>query len=125
MRTRLANTLFRMANWLSPKSMPPVLAGGQWSGTQFVDAFKRTRAPTPNELMAELKNTAWACASINAAVCASNPPQLFVATQEGQPSPKCLTHPLTPRQERSLRHDARLPIQHRKAAKLEQVFDHP
>jgi hypothetical protein len=54
------------------KSAPSSLAGGQWSGTNYVDAWKRTRSPSPNELMAELKGVAWACASINAAVCASN-----------------------------------------------------
>ena len=90
MRTLLANALNRAARWLVPKAIPPALTGGQWSGTQFVDAYRRNRAPTPNELMAELKNTAWACASINAAVCASNPPQLYVATQEGQPAARAI-----------------------------------
>jgi HK97 family phage portal protein len=130
MRTFLANALNRLAHWLSPealspKAMPPALAGPQWSGTSYVDAYKRNRAPTPNELMAELKNTAWACASINAAVCASNPPQLYVATQEGQPAPKCLTRPLTPRVEKALRSDPRLLARHRKAMRIQQVTDHP
>jgi HK97 family phage portal protein len=129
MRQTLANTLNRIAAWLSPRtvssrSIPPVLTGEQWSGTQYVDAYKRTRAPTPNELMAELKNTAWACASINAAVCASNPPQLYVATQEGQSPPRCLTRDLAPRQEKRLRDDRRLPVKWRKAMRLQQVTDH-
>ncbi len=110
MRQLLANTLQRIAAWLSPRAMPSVLAGQQWSGTHYVDAYKRTRNPTPNELMAELKNTAWACASINAAVCASNPPQLYVATQEGQPVPRCLTRDLHPRREKRLRSDRRLAV---------------
>ena len=84
MRNLISRTLHRLARWLSPKTMPPVLGGPQWSGTGYVDAYKRNRAPSPNELMAELKSTAWACASINSAVCAANPPQLFVATQDGQ-----------------------------------------
>jgi hypothetical protein len=76
MRTLLA--------WLtSKKTMPAALSGGQWSGTAFVDAYKRNRNPTPNELMAELKNTAYACISLNSAVCASNPPNLYVVTHEG------------------------------------------
>jgi hypothetical protein len=83
------------------KTMPAALAGQQWSGTQYVDAYKRNRVPTPNELMAELKNTAWACASINAAVCASNPPALYVATSAGQAEPKCLTKALAKRWSRS------------------------
>jgi HK97 family phage portal protein len=105
--------------------MPAALAGPQWTGTSYVDAYKRNRAPTPNELMAELKNTAWACASINAAVCASNPPQLYVATQEGQPAPRCPTKALHPRQERMLRENRRLPVQYRKAMRIQQVTDHP
>ena len=69
--------------------MPAVLAGTQWSGTSLLDAYRRNRNPTPNELLAELKNTAWTCASINAAVCASFPPRLYVITDHGQPQPKC------------------------------------
>jgi hypothetical protein len=126
MRHLLANALHRLAGWLSPrKALPEVLAGPQWSGTAYVDAFKRNRVPTPNELMAELKNTAWACASINAAVCASNPPQLYVATQAGQPAPKCSTRPLHHAAEKRLRDDRRLPARCRKAMRLEQVTDHP
>jgi hypothetical protein len=125
MRQMLANTLHRIAAWLSPRAMPPVLAGPQWSGTHYVDAYKRNREPTPNELMAELKNTAWACASINAAVCASNPPQLYVATQHGQSEPKCATQPLPVRVEKALRADPRLPVHQRKAMRIQQVTDHP
>lgn len=47
------------------KSMPSALAGGQWTGTGFIDSYKRNRNPTPNELMAELKGAAWGCVSIN------------------------------------------------------------
>ena len=71
--------------------MPPVLTGGQWSGTSFIDAYRRNRNPTPNEILAELKNTAWTCASLNASVCASYPPRLYVRTQTNQARPKCLT----------------------------------
>ena len=58
----------RMFQWLrnlfgGRKSLPAVLAGGQWSGTSYADSYKRLRNPTPNELMAELKNTAWSCIS--------------------------------------------------------------
>ena len=58
MRTLLANILGRLGAWLRGKTVPPALTGPQWSGTRFVDAYKRNRAPTPNEIMAELKNTA-------------------------------------------------------------------
>ena len=125
MRNLISGTLHRIAGWLSPKSMPPVLGGTQWSGTSYVDAYKRNRAPSPNELMAELKNTAWACASINAAVCAANPPQLYVATQHGQTAPKCAVRDLHPAHEKRLRENRRLPAVYRKAMRLQQVTDHP
>src|SRR6516225_2581872 len=95
MRTLLADALARLAGWLRPKNLPPALTGAQWSGTSFVDAYRRNRNPTPNELLAELKNTAWACASI--------PPRLFVTTRPGQPRPKCLTRALPRRTDRLLR----------------------
>src|SRR5438045_3360278 len=71
MQNLLGKTLSRLTHWLERKSAPAALAGSQWSGTQFTDAYKRNRAPTPNEQLGELKNTAFTCASINAAVCAA------------------------------------------------------
>src|SRR5438105_7660103 len=73
MRAMLAHSLQRLARWLDAKAAPAVLTGGQWSGPPFADAFKRSRTPTPHDLMAELKNTAFTCATINAAVCAPSP----------------------------------------------------
>ncbi len=125
MRTFLANTLENLSRWLRPKSAPAALRGAQWTGTAFTDAFKRERQPTPNELLAELKNTAWACASINAAVCASHPPQLYVATHEGQAEPKCLTKRLAPAAEHVLRADPRLAVKFRHAPRIAQVLEHP
>src|SRR5260370_31126122 len=52
---------------------------------------RRSRQPTPNDLLAELKNTAWACANLNASVCASLPPRLFVTLGPDLPPPRCLT----------------------------------
>src|SRR5262245_44531885 len=69
--------------------MPPSLSGGQWSGTAFTDSYKKNRAPTANELMAELKGVAWTCATLNAAACASNPPILYVGSTFGDNAPKC------------------------------------
>ncbi len=71
------------------KAMPSALLGGQWTGTSYVDAWKRTREPTANELIAELKGMAWACISLNAASCASFSPSLYVVTHHNQPRPKC------------------------------------
>jgi hypothetical protein len=127
----MRETLRRLVNFVrrlgrgSDKAMPPALRGGQWTGTGFVDAYKRNRNPTPNELMAELKGTAWGCISINAAVCANYPPHLYVSTARGQPRPKCLTKALPPDVERRLRAAPHL-ARHTKAADaVEEVVAHP
>src|SRR5438067_12038383 len=115
MRATLAGALSRLAHWLHPKSVPQALAGSQWSGTGFVDAYKRDRNPTPNEQLAELKNTAFTCASINAAVCAAYSPRLYVATHPDQPAPKCLTRDLDRTSEEGLRSRRNLPAHTTKA----------
>jgi HK97 family phage portal protein len=125
MRTAIATTLQRLARWLHPKAAPEALAGSQWTGTGFVDAYKRSRNPTPNEQLAELKNTAFTCASINAAVCAAFPPRLYVTTHQGQTEPKCLTRSLDRATEQRLRASKTLPGLVTKARKLEEVMEHP
>src|SRR6516162_7145581 len=125
MRSFLAKSLMRLAHWVRPKNMPYVLAGPQWTGTSYVDSFRRTRNPTPNEILAELKNTAWTCASINAAVCANYPPRLYVITEHNQPRPRCLTKTLSPRTERRLRGLSHLPARTKSAAIIEEVTEHP
>ena len=51
----MKHLLNNLAHWLYRKTMPRALMGRQWSGTNFADNYKRTRNPTPNQLMAELK----------------------------------------------------------------------
>jgi HK97 family phage portal protein len=72
-----------------------------------------------------LKNTAWACASINASVCASFPPRLYVATRPGEARPKCLTKALRPATEQRLRSAPHLAHRTKAADHLEEVTDHP
>ena len=91
MRNILANTLAALTHLFRRKAVPTSLAGNQWTGSTFVDVFKRTREPTPNELLAELKNTAFTCATLNAAVCAAFPPRLYVSTRPDQPRPRSNT----------------------------------
>src|SRR5437868_11144008 len=105
----LAAAFTRLSRWLHTKQVPSGLAGSQWTGTGFVDAYKRNRNPTPNEQLAELKNTAFTCASINAAVCAAYPPRLYVATHPHQSPPKCLTKRLDQESEKRLRGRPSLP----------------
>jgi HK97 family phage portal protein len=131
MRTTFGTLLGRLiglAGGLSDgrKSAPAALTGRQWSGTSFIDSFKRERNPTANELMAELKNTAFTCATINAAVCASFHPRLYVATTNSvQAQARCFTKPIEPGTEKRLRRNPTLPPHITNAQKLEEVVDHP
>lgn len=125
MRTYLAAMFSQIASWLHPKAMPAVLTGSQWGGPSFLDAYRRNRAPTPNEILAELKNTAWTCASVNAAVCASFPPRLYVTTRHDQPRPKCLTKALPSATEQRLRTAPHLSGRTKSAHRIEQVMEHP
>lgn len=122
----MKDIITRFYCWLRGKGNAPLsLAGPQWTGSSFLDSYRRLGNPTPNELMAELKGTAWACASLNASVCASFPPRLYVATQPGQPRPRCLTRPLTPTQHRYLVSRKDLPASCTKAANIQEILDHP
>jgi HK97 family phage portal protein len=124
-RNFLANAFARLLAWLRPKAIPQSLAGNQWTGTTFVDLYRQHRNPTPNELMAELKNTAWTCASMNAAVCASFPPKLYVTTKRGEARPKCLTRAVSRKCLHRLQSDPRLEVHTRAADNIEEVTQHP
>jgi HK97 family phage portal protein len=107
------------------KKIPTSMTGNQWTGTTFVDLYQRQRNPTPNELLAELKGVAWACISLNAAVCANYPPRLYVTTDRRQPPAKCPTRPLRPDAEARLRARKDLPAYLTRAAHIEEVLEHP
>jgi HK97 family phage portal protein len=121
----LANTLSRLASWLSWRAMPAPLGGSQWTGTGFVDSYKRNRNPTPNEILAELKSTAWTCASLNAQACANHPPSLYVTTEEGQARPKCETRPVSRKALQRLKARRGLARRLARAKEVRQVTDHP
>src|SRR4051794_23634665 len=119
MRTPRMNLWTRIARWLRKKSTLPV------DGAALANPLlRRPRVPTPSELFAELKGTAWTCASINAAVCASLPPRLFVLTAPGQSRPRCLTRSLDVRTLSRLT-TVRGPALSSPAAQIEEVLDHP
>jgi HK97 family phage portal protein len=107
------------------KSAPSSLSGSAWSGTGYIDSYKRNRNPTPNELLAELKETAWSCASMNAQACAQFEPALYVVTEHNQPKPKCATRPLGKGVEKRLRETPHLAGRLKSAATIEQVTEHP
>src|SRR5437016_1252669 len=66
--------IHRILRWLRRKSVWTPMA---WTGS-YVDSYHRHREPTALDLLGELKNTAWTCASVNSAVCASYPPKLYL-----------------------------------------------
>src|SRR5262245_18133879 len=76
------NIFQRLLRWWRRKSALAALPSS--SAGPMLDAFRRVRPPTATELLGELKNTAYTCASINAAVCAAFPPKLYVATTPGE-----------------------------------------
>jgi HK97 family phage portal protein len=124
MRTLLAKLFVRLAGWLRPKAMPFALTG-QSSAAGFLEAARHWREPTAFELLGELKNAAWTCASINAAVCANFPPRLYVRTAGDEPVPRCLTRPLTAKTLQRLRSAPHLEMYTRGADRVEEVLDHP
>src|SRR5262245_17118489 len=117
--------LERLKQWIHKKTAPEALVGGQWTGTSYIDSFKRNRNPTPNELMAELKATDWTCATINSAVCASYPPSLYVITRPGEQPPKCQTKPIPAKLEKKLRDQNNLLAYTKSATKIHEVLVHP
>ncbi len=121
----LGKALIRTGAWFLGKNTPEALLGPQWSGTSAIDLYHRHRNPTPNELLAELKGTAWSCASINAATCANYPPSLYVITQHNQPRPRCDTAPISTRTMQRLYAIKALRCRLKSAATVEEVTDHP
>lgn len=116
MRHVLSNALHWFADRITPKANAAVVSTGE-TGSGFIDAYKKHRQPNNSDLLNELKNTAWTCASINAAVCAANPPKLYVKTEQNQSRPKCQTKAISP--------DHPLAIQHKGLAMVEEVTEHP
>ncbi len=110
------------STWLRRKSSPAL---SPWSSDTFVDAFHQKREPTPAELLTELKHTAFTCATTNAAVCAAFPPRLYVATNQSQASPRCMTRAVDRRTEKRLRSLPLLSPRVAKAVRIEEVTDHP
>jgi HK97 family phage portal protein len=124
MKNPLTALLTLLTRWLRPKALPPALAAAP-PAPGFLDAYRRQRPPTPSELLAELKNTAWSCASINAAACASFPPKLYVRTSANHPMARCLTRALSPAAIKRLRSTPHLEPYTRSADRLEEVVEHP
>jgi HK97 family phage portal protein len=117
--------LHRLTRWLFRKTTVPLVSDGPLSGLIPLDAYRRHRAPTAADLLGELKNTAWACASVNAAVCAAYPPRLYVTTRPKQAPPRCATRALDPQAARRLGEQPHLKAHVGPATQIEEVVDHP
>src|ERR1043165_3450046 len=115
----MKNLFRRLARWLMRKTTPGSLVPS--FTLPYLDVFRHRRQPTPTELLAELKSTAWSCASINSSVCASLPPRLFVTTGGNQSPPRCVTRRLEPTALRQLA-SARPQLA---SQTVEEVVDHP
>jgi HK97 family phage portal protein len=107
-RTAFAHLLQRLAAWLAP-ARSSISSGFPMPG--------RSRSPAPADLLAELKATAWTCASLNSSACAAFPPRLYVRTAPGQAAPRCLTRSLGFAEERRLRGS--------QSCRIEEVREHP
>ena len=121
MRQALAKALTTLAGWIGRKAAPPPAGGG----SDFLDLFRLRRPPAPAELFAELKNTAYACAALNAGVCAAHPPRLYVRTRPGEAAPRRATKAVPRVTDERLRAAAHLDAHTKGAALIEEVTEHP
>src|SRR3954454_23792560 len=121
----MRSLLHRLARWLVHKTAPTTVRDGTPERPSFVDAYRRLRTPSAHDLLAELKNTAYACATLNASACATYPPRLFVSTRRGDPAPRCLTRALPPAEQRALLRRPELALRLKGAGQVEEVLDHP
>jgi HK97 family phage portal protein len=117
--------LHRLACWLARKTAPATVRNSTLERPSFVDAYRRLRTPSAHDLLAELKNTAYACASLNAAVCATFAPRLFVSTRRGEAAPRCLTRALPLAERRELLRRPELAPRLKGTEQVEEVLDHP
>ena len=112
------NFFRKLTRWLRRKAAPSYLPAA--NPAPALDAYRRHRVPSATDLLNELRNTAWACASINAAVCASFPPRLYMTSGPDRPPLNLRTRSLDPRTQRRL-----LAKAGSSAAAVEEVIDHP
>src|ERR1051326_4590219 len=93
MLTKLAKSLELLAALVTKAPAAPD-APRQMPAYGFADHFRRIRDPRPQDLLAELKTTAYTCAVINANNVPQYKPRLYVVTRHHEPKPKCLTKAL-------------------------------
>jgi phage portal protein BeeE len=73
------NPITRLRNWIKSKSVP--FYGGNYGYIGGpLDVYGKNRAPTPIELVGELLNTVYCCATLNEGLVASTKLRLYVRT---------------------------------------------
>src|SRR5205807_1977330 len=94
----------RGAAWFQRKVLVrPAWFSGPGRAYWWYDGYRHRHEPTAFDLLMELRGIVWACASVNAAVCARYPPRLYVTTAANQPLARCLTRGLGAAEEERLR----------------------
>lgn len=121
----MRSLLHRLVSWLVRKTAPAVVRNAMPDRPAFIDSYRRVRTPTAHDLLAELKNAAYTCASLNAAVCATYPPRLYVSTHPGEPEPRCLSRALSTFEERRLLERPGLGMRLKGTEQVREVLDHP
>jgi HK97 family phage portal protein len=124
MRT-LTRAAARFASWITRKGRHRRNAADCAEAPGFREVTGFDGGPSPAQLFRELRNTAYACAALNAAVCASYPPRLYVSTFPGQPRPRLATKALTAGERDRLRAAPHLDAHTKGAAAVEEVTEHP
>lgn len=108
--------------------MYPINGGG------FADIFRKDRAPTPAELLAENLNTAFACARLNAEAVAGTPLRLYAQTRKGNAEDARrrrraqewgITKSVPKREQRRLKGSPMLTSQLAASDDIEEIVEHP
>src|SRR5262245_14017118 len=121
----LAESLEMLAALVGTKSAPGPQPVSSSSPAGFVDSLRRIREPGARDLLAELKSTAFACAFLNASVCAMHRPRLYVVTRSGEAAPKCPVRELGEASKKSLEADAQAMSKEPNLQRWKEVIDHP
>ena len=96
-------------------------------GAAYSDVFRKSRSPSPRELVQQLVGTAYACATLNADLVASATLRLYVTTRPGDPEPKSYLnpHPIPRKALARLAADPLLADVISSGAKVHEVTRHP
>lgn len=103
------------------KAAPALPAEGDFLHAIFSDVWNRQRIPDDIEILDYFRDTAFACANLNADAVARTRLRLYVRTARGQPSPKCQAIPITKATRRRLVESGRAAA----GMVVDEVEDHP